>query len=531
MQSPAQALLRAPCARAATLVVLLACAGSCSTRARAAGLEDTLQGATGIARAANYVHGADFLATWLNPANLAVVPGLDLGVELRVTHFHACYDRAYDPSVQYRRPTAALDFEGTESVAEVCNHGPLGPGGNLGFAQAFASGIGYGIGLFTPAAGAGNTAWGNDTIVSLSPSPDERYAPTLRGVEAPTRQMGIDRAGIGAYLAAGVGWAPSRYFRLGGSGALGFLRVQYRSVGSTRGGTFLDQEILQSLSVVDRVMPRATVSTVVTPRPWLELFAGLTYQSDFHGKGHVDLTANGIRGAPLKNCRSRTPGTHCRIEGIELTVPFPTLELNFGVRIAHRRPGAEGRNPQRNEVWDLELDASWSQTSHVDALRTKLYSEPAPHSGETDRRPHIQLSSWPDSQVTPYTPSPRFALPRHWRDTWTVRVGSDYNVLIDKLTLHAGLSFATSAVSPAYMGIDSWPMRKVGLHTGVTVIFGRTHLTLAYAHLFYQRVEVPVGTGQLKEVAPLRQDLADAVNEGTFSASLDVLSLQLSYKL
>src|SRR4051794_25177357 len=72
--------------------------------AQAAGVEDTVSGSIALGRAANYVREADFLATWQNPANLAVVPGADVGLELRLPLLKACFDRARDPGRQYKQP-------------------------------------------------------------------------------------------------------------------------------------------------------------------------------------------------------------------------------------------------------------------------------------------------------------------------------------------------------------------------------------------------------------------------------------------
>lgn len=65
----------------------------------------------------------------------------------------------------------------------------------------------------------------------------------------------------------------------------------------------------------------------------------------------------------------------------------------------------------------------------------------------------------------------------------------------DRLALRAGVSYATRAVPSEYMTIGVWPVRKVSLHFGATMVFGRWRASIAYAHLFYQPTEVPVGSG------------------------------------
>jgi hypothetical protein len=502
--------------------------------ARAAGLEDTVGGALGLGRAASFARVNDFMATWQNPANLAVIPGGDLGIELRLSWLKACYDRAYDPTVEYKRPTPELDYRGTESVANVCNEGPPGPGGNFGWAQSFDSGWGYGVGFFLPAVGAASTKWGNDTIVSLLPRPDERYPPTLEGVEAPTRQMGIERTGrFGGYLMAGLGWAPLPQLRLGASAGVGALSFSMKSAASVLKSTFLDQEIVQEMTVTDYAIPRALFALVLSPferrgrslEQAIELFGTLTYQGDFHGRGHIDVIANGIQGEPRADCEGDDPGTHCRHDGIRVEARFPTWEVTFGMRMAQRRPGhARTLNPLKDEVWDLEMDANWAKTSHVDAVRLVAYDadlDPA-------ERPRVQLSSSDDPGVRSYNLPQRAAAQLRWMDTWTVRVGGDYNVIRDRLALRAGISYATRAAPIEYMNTAAWPVRKVGLHAGVTVGFGRYRLTGAYTHLFFEPIEVPVGAGKLTEPVGLNDQTALAINEGYYQGSLDVVSLQFN---
>ena len=128
----------APTAAAAALVActISGLAGS----ARAAGIEDTVTGGYTLGRAAGVGSVNDFMALWQNPANLALVPGSNLGSELRLPIYRACYDRAYDPSVDYKVPTE--DFKGTEHFGNVCNTGPLIPTGAGGFVKSYDNGVG-----------------------------------------------------------------------------------------------------------------------------------------------------------------------------------------------------------------------------------------------------------------------------------------------------------------------------------------------------------------------------------------------------
>jgi hypothetical protein len=81
-------------------------------------------------------------------------------------------------------------------------------------------------------------------------------------------------------------------------------------------------------------------------------------------------------------------------------------------------------------------------------------------------------------------------------------------------------------VPQEYMNIDVWPIQKIGLHLGATMAFDRLRLSIAYAHLFYERVQVPLGSGLVNETVTDEPQLAQAVNEGDYRAAQDIVSLQ-----
>lgn len=489
--------------------------------ARAAGVEETVAGAVALGRAANYGAVNDFMAVLQNPANLSIVPGRDLGGELRLPLFNACFDRAKDNSLAYREPDPSLDFQGTESFDNVCQSGAPMPTGNLGFAQSFENGLGWGIGFFTPP-GVARSTWGKDRIVTVLPAEDEKYEPTLSGTEYPNRHLLLSRSALAGWLMAGVGYQPMKQLRVGASFGAGFFTIVNKNISSVTAGFQSDPELINEIHAKDLFVPRATLSLVYAPIDALEFLGSLTYQADVEAKGHLDLTANGIQGAPLKNCRADEPGPHCRVEDVTLAVPFPRLEVTLGARYAARRTGrARTLDPMKDERWDVAVELSWAQTSHVDNFDLTI-ADPS-----DDDPPRIAFSSSDEARAVP-TPT-RTLIPRYWKDTYAVRVGGDYNVIAEKLSVRLGTSYSSNAVPRKYMNIDMFPVQKVGLHAGITLAHGRSRLTLAYAHLFYKKVTVPVGTGEVREIVSQQPEDAEAVNEGTFQAMLDVISIQSNF--
>jgi long-chain fatty acid transport protein len=476
-----------------------------------------------LGRAATVLRVNDFMATWQNPANLAVVPSNDLGGELRLPLLSACFDRARDPDAMYRTMNADQGYFGSEHFRKECNKGGVMPAGNLGWAQAFESGWGYGVGFFTPAA-VPNLEYGNDTVVSQALiDADEPLPFTPSGEESPNRFLLLKRQQLGGFVQVGAGVRLSPLIRLGASLGWGFATLHNRSIASVQGGTFQDQEVLNDVNVSDWFIPRAMASVVVTPLPSLELAAALVYQGDVDGTGTVDITANGIRNAPRGNCRApgtQNPGPHCRVDDAKLTAPFPRLSATLGVRYASLRAGRErALDPMKDERWDIELNGSWSQTSHIDQYSATLFDGP----------PNARVAFSSAERAMPLPLPATLTIPYKWKDTFGLRLGGDYNVLAEFLSVRAGLSYESNAIPTAYMNIDAWAVTRFGLHAGGTVKLGNLKLSLAFAHIFFGSVTVPVGQGKVTEIVSANPRDAQAVNEGDYTASLNVISVQVNY--
>lgn len=485
-------------------------------KARAAGVEDAPGGSIALGRAANYVSVRDFMAIWQNPANLAVVLGRDAGLELRLPVFNACFDRARDPEVSYKLE---------ESFNKVCNESKVFPTGNVGYAMSFDNGLGFGVGVFTPASTA-KSSFGNDNLVTFEPRAGEVYPITETGTESANRYMLIERNVLAAFLMAGVGYQIIPELRIGLSAGAGFAKVQYKSVSSLSGQTFVDQEVLTNVHVTDWFVPRMTLSAVGSPLPQLDIMFQATFNGDIEASGHVDAEANGIKGAPRGDCRSADPGPHCRVEDAKLRVPFQRAELTLGVRYGFTRPGHNAgpkHDPQVDEIADIEFNAYWSNTANVDAYRLTLY--------DVDAREPARIDFSSDPAGLPAPLPPNAVIPHRWKNTYGMRLGADYNVLPRLLSVRAGLSYESSAVRTSYMNIDYFPTQKVGIHLGASVMLGMVKVSVAYAHLFYPGLDVGVGDGRLPEVVaiparPPNPVPARAVNEGSYRMRMDIVSIQ-----
>ncbi|MFT3923414.1 MAG: hypothetical protein QM778_12840 [Myxococcales bacterium] len=509
-------------ARRARGALLSAAVLGLAARAQAAGVEDAPAGSIALGRAANYVNVRDFMATWQNPANLAVIDKRDVGGELRLPIMNACFDRARNPDKEYKA---------VESFNKVCNETKVFPTGNLGYAMSFDNGLGFGVGLFTPS-GVAKLKFGDDTIVTQNPRPNEQYPITTSGTESANRALLLERNVLAAFLMAGVGYQIMPELRVGVSLGAGFADVNFKNVSSVQGSTFLDPEVLAQVHVKDWFVPRATFSVVGSPIDSLDIMAQVTVNGDINASGHLDAQANGIQGAPRGDCKSTMPGPHCRVNDITLKVPYQRVEVYLGGRYGIVRRGhTHGTkfDPMRDEVGDVELDAYFVNTANVNNYRLTLYD-----AGNPNDLAKINFSSDPTGAAVALPANAN--IPHNWRNVYGFRVGGDYNVIPALLSLRAGFSYESSAVRSPYMNLDYFVQQKVGLHLGASVMVGSmVKLTLAYAHLFYGKVNAPVAGGKVPEIAaipaqPPNDVPAQPVNEGTFRARQDIVSLQGNVK-
>jgi hypothetical protein len=103
------------------------------------------------------------------------------------------------------------------------------------------------------------------------------------------------------------------------------------------------------------------------------------------------------------------------------------------------------------------------------------------------------------------------------------------NIIPERFSLRLGGSFQPRAMKIGYANIDyAMPIQKIGIHAGATVALGDYRITLAYAHLIYETITVPLGQGLVKDIAAVNPMAVEPINEGRYTGSLDVLSLQLN---
>lgn len=471
--------------------------GSAPRSAHAGGLEFPAPGTTALGRGgATFARPGDPMALFYNPANLAGMQGIQLSLQSHLAFYGACFQRegTYETysgdavndreSRNNRLPRGVIDaaegsaFEGgyaNGALPQVCNSGPPGIVPELVLTWRVNRFLGLGVGLLAPAA-VGHTRWGSDLQIG-----DRTYRGTTNGLPSPTRYGLIEENLIVAFPTIGVGIAPHKRFRLGLAFGSGFGLMKFTNITrATRGENFAG-DILSEIDMRDPFIPRITASAHVVPHDNLDISLTFIWTDSIRAEGDLRLTSGYYRTQVLE----------------ELTIPGARLEaaqpwqLALGIRYADQiRPRADnpdavarlsGRveDAMSNERWDVELNVVYERNSRVDAFNVTM--PPCPAGGRCVGSAGDWGIEADDFFVAPIPRS--LTLPHNWRDSLSVRVGGDYNIIPGMAAIRLGLSFETTGVTKGYEQLDFMPFTRLGGHVGFTLRFGRFDLSLAYAFI------------------------------------------------
>ncbi len=206
-------------------------------------------------------------------------------------------------------------------------------------------------------------------------------------------------------------------------------------------------------------------------------------------------------------------------DDVTLTMPLP-LSARVGVRYIH--------NVHHRERFDLELDLTYETWSVVQALIMDGNGLEGELLGQ-----RLDVG--------------RIAIDKNWRDTIGVRVGGDFSLLPQRLTLRAGISYESAASKPAYANVDFLGARQLGASVGLSVYLRGLELALAYSHRRQPALRVRESESSVYQVVPgsqCRPPYADPLtcnehypgkpsapaNAGTYEAAYHHASLGVIYR-
>jgi long-chain fatty acid transport protein len=193
---------------------------------------------------------------------------------------------------------------------------------------------------------------------------------------------------------------------------------------------------------------------------------------------------------------------------LEFTMP---ATVQFGARYRHVR--------QDREVFDIEADFVWEQWSAMDAFRMTT----------TESNSELGVAIDP-MKVT---------LARRWKDTYSVRLGGQYNAIPQWLTARLGGWWESATQPNAYTSLDLPAFQRFGIGAGLSTNIYGVEIGFSYAHVFQMDRTVAEGTGRIRQqlMGTLKNEAGEfvpvinqgyAVNEGHYRSSYDILTVGVS---
>ncbi|HLT39997.1 MAG TPA: outer membrane protein transport protein [Enhygromyxa sp.] len=190
----------------------------------------------------------------------------------------------------------------------------------------------------------------------------------------------------------------------------------------------------------------------------------------------------------------------------ELQFQLP-VQLRGGLRYLHP---LRKDDPDAGERFDIEVDLFWENWSQIDAYRMDF-------EGAINGQPIADQ-----------------LIPKNWRDTFSVRLGGDVNLLDGHLTLRTGGYYETGASHPDFAHLDFPSFNRGGVGGGITGSYRGVALTVGYMHIFQQPQESTELSAKYFQVRPLAgcPDRCDGLsgvpaNAGVFRSNMDILALSL----
>lgn len=498
---------------ATSLAVLALLLSGAPARVRAGGYELLPGGTQAVARGGAIAARPDnAMLLEQNPAGLALLSGQQLLLNVDVPVQDMCVDPygyygwgVYQPGSSDFGDQLGSAYARTP-LPKVCNSAQLFGIPHLAWAGKLTDDFALAAGFVAPTLVTGMQYGGADGTIAVPGS--DNGAPT------PTRYQVI-RQQLNFALAPslGFGYRVARWLQLGASSQITMVRATTRAVQNATSGTQPSTDWLVDVDAHDYFIPSLTVAANFTPTRALDLMVAFHWSDKFDGSGKVTYETNTFH---------QLDGTNVR----NLPINLPLVQVGFpwtltaGARYAgllpvpdiskETRPSL--RDPMDRELWDVELDATYSFNS----LASKNIVQPGQDVTVVTR----QLGSPSTYATVKAKDLSKIALERHTLDSIVVRAGGSYSVIPRALALEAGAFFETRGLDPAYASVDVFAFQRIGMGFGLMARTGDFDLLAAYGHIFQETVEVAPPPHQRVEQAN-RSDPSSGFDQrvgGTFGA-------------
>jgi len=451
------------------------------TDAKAAGFEYGPQGLHALGRGGAFTAKADDAsAFYWNPSKLSFLRGTRLHYSHNFTDYRLSFQRDDE---EYQNPTTGETETITHSESsEQEGFFPMG----LSLALTSDFGLddwGFALGLVGPSA-MGSGGFADDSTT--------RYAFLKQDV-------------VMAFLTASVAWKFHHdgrdWFGLGASlqyVALPWLDYSLMMVGPGGPPDWSDHpsstknDFRVDLHMSDWTGFSAILGGWVRPIPELEIaISARVVPINFNADGEIHITYP--KGSMYEKAETTVPAT--------LSFTYPA-SVQTGIRYRHL--------VEEREVFDIEVDFVWEQWSALNSFDVDFKEETTEILGSA-------------------IPLEGISLARNYQDTYSVRLGGQWNAIPKWFTVSLGAWWESAAQPAAYTNVDFASFDRFGVAAGLRTEWRGIEIGISYAHIF--QLPRDVSNGQIS------QQLMDfdgninspyAVNNGHYTSSYDVITIGLN---
>lgn len=519
-----------------TLVAIAAVALLTAPKAEAGGFEYPGAGASDLGRGGAWFAKADTsLALRYNPAALARMPSrMMVDANATLNFYDVCFDRygTYDthedgtpstgvPTDETRFPTPdggsfnPIAHPGVANPMVCDQRGPTPvPQVTFAFKPKAHERLAIGFGVLAPHGRSGiRFSESSDTIGYVSTgNADYPYGPS------PSRYMTAAINNLQLFPTIGLAYEIHEALRVGVAFGWGMTIVGYESATQALGGNeYIGMDVMSTLKVKDLFVPRVNVSVDSTPVKGLNVMAGFQWTQNVDASGTLELQPGYFLSDAQRDI--------AMVEGIVLDGARlragQASWLNFGVNYGlDRGQGVVGEvaDGLGTQWFDIEFNFTYEFNNRVDEYVVTPHTVPM----GTDATPKVTVPGGLQSDVPD-----DIRIQKQWQNQYVLRFGGDVNVLPGRLALRTGAWYESNGIGQGYANVDFFIPRRIGVTGGVTARFGRFDLSVAYAHVFFDDVDNPVGQAALRANSGIGE--GSISNNGQFSAKANLVNLGLRY--
>jgi len=425
------------------------------------------RGVRAFSRGGAFVVGADdATAAWYNPAQLAGQKGTRLQLDAAMILSRMSFAR-------YPVEEVAEDF------APVSNDAPPAPGLSAGISSDFGlPGLVFGLSFYTPYG-----TWGH-----YPEDGAQRYS--------------IIRSDNLAYqLQLSAAWEPFGGLRIGAG--ISFFTIDISDTHAVSGfpglfGMPEDRDLDGTIQLIarDAMIPGGQVGLWAHLGAWIPFLEGVELGLSFEPP--MSVNAEG-------HMRARLP-SHIYYDGVTLDPAEPPIAISFDLPWIVR----SGVRYRYRDVFDIELDLIWEGWSCLDVIhvraRQPTYYRDIPTIGD-------YLLTFSD-------------LPRHYRDTYSVRLGGSGKPL-DWLVLRAGFLWEAGAPPDEYFTLNTPDSGKFAFAFGAGAQLGAFEIDLGYMHVFFDERDISNAVSLARQTNPSNPEGTTIVGGGRYTAAADIVGLSV----